>query len=120
MWEELPIDEDVIERVERLAMEENQPMHNDKYPLFEWSPGLVINDDEAHSSEEYERDEDSHHQEVDNRVEEVVLPHNVNEQNNIYITDVEETDIDPDNVESDEDEENVFSDINEQLHKYDE
>ena len=46
VWTELPIDEDVIERVEYLANKENQPYHMDDHPIFEWSPGVAIDEDE--------------------------------------------------------------------------
>ena len=45
-WEELPIDDEVINRVEELAG--NQKVMTDKYPQFEWAPGfpIVNNEDE--------------------------------------------------------------------------
>ena len=39
IWDKLPIYDEVISRVETLAVEENQPVHNDNHPLFEWFPG---------------------------------------------------------------------------------
>ena len=47
-WTELPIPDHVITRFEELADAEGQPIMNDKVPLFEWSPGvpLVDNDDD--------------------------------------------------------------------------
>ena len=45
-WDELPIDEEVIARVEELAENEGQPELPDQYPLFEWSPGNLIDDDD--------------------------------------------------------------------------
>ena len=45
-WEELPTDDDVIEMVENLAKNEEQPLLPDKYPMFEWSPGNLIGDDD--------------------------------------------------------------------------
>ena len=44
IWEELPIDDGVIERVEELAFIEKQPAHIDDYPIFEWVPGIKIED----------------------------------------------------------------------------
>ena len=44
IWEELPIDDGVIERVEELAFIEKQPAHIDDYPVFEWVPGIKIED----------------------------------------------------------------------------
>ena len=43
-WDELPIDEYVIERVEALAEEQNQPLMHRGKPCFEWSPGVEIED----------------------------------------------------------------------------
>ena len=43
-WDELPIDEHVIERVEAMAEEQEQPLMNRGKPCFEWSPGVEIRD----------------------------------------------------------------------------
>ena len=43
-WDELPIDDHVIERVEALAEEQNQPLMHRGKPCFEWSPGVDIRD----------------------------------------------------------------------------
>ena len=43
-WDELPIDEHVIERVEALAEEQDQPLMHRGKPCFEWSPGVEIED----------------------------------------------------------------------------
>ena len=43
-WVELPIDGDVIKRVEDLAKIEKRPTF-DQYPMFEWAPGIPIMDD---------------------------------------------------------------------------
>ena len=47
IWEELLIDDDVIERVEHLASKENQPLHLDNHPLFEWPPGKPVEDSDT-------------------------------------------------------------------------
>ena len=44
-WHELPIDDEVIHRVEELAEREKQPKLINQAPLFEWSPGIIIEDD---------------------------------------------------------------------------
>ena len=44
IWDELPIDEYVIERVESLAEEQGQPLMRDGVPNFEWAPGHVVED----------------------------------------------------------------------------
>ena len=43
-WEELPVHDDVIQRVEELATDEQQPELQNKSPLFEWNPGYEILD----------------------------------------------------------------------------
>ena len=45
IWEELPIGDDVIDRVHDLATDEKQPELVDGIPLFEWSNGKIIEDD---------------------------------------------------------------------------
>jgi hypothetical protein len=44
-WKELPIDDDVINQVEQLAQREKAKRITDKYPLFEWAPGMPIIDE---------------------------------------------------------------------------
>ena len=39
IWEDLPIDKGVIDRLEQLAREEKQPVLGNNQPLFEWIPG---------------------------------------------------------------------------------
>ena len=43
-WDELPIDESVVERVESLAEEQGQPIMQDGVPNFEWTPGQPVED----------------------------------------------------------------------------
>jgi len=45
-WTELPIPDHVITRFEELTDAEGQPIMNDKVPLFEWSPGVPLVDDD--------------------------------------------------------------------------
>jgi hypothetical protein len=45
-WDELPMSDGVIAVVERMAQAENQPLLGPGAPIFEWSPGLAIEDDE--------------------------------------------------------------------------
>ena len=42
-WVELPIEKDVVKRVEELAKIEKQPAF-DQYQMFEWSPRIPIMD----------------------------------------------------------------------------
>ena len=44
IWEEFPIDESVIDRVEKLAIIEKQPFLVDNHPIFEWSPSWLVDD----------------------------------------------------------------------------
>ena len=37
-----PISNDVIQRVEEMAAQENQPIMHDKQPIFKWKPGISI------------------------------------------------------------------------------
>ena len=49
-WEELPITDEVIARVEELATIEKQPKMNNGLPIFEWEPGFPITDDHEHDN----------------------------------------------------------------------
>ena len=44
IWEEIPIDQDTIDRVDQLEREEKQPVLDNNQPLFEWLPGKEIED----------------------------------------------------------------------------
>ena len=41
-WDELPINEYVMERVEYLAKDKDQPVIHDGYLFFEWAPGEMV------------------------------------------------------------------------------
>ena len=43
-WNQIPIDEFVIDKVKELATNEEQPVIQNKYPLFEWGVGIQIDD----------------------------------------------------------------------------
>ena len=51
-WEKLPIDENVIARVEQLAEAEKQPIMNRGMPCFEWTPGVEIEDEPDEEDEQ--------------------------------------------------------------------
>ena len=55
---ELPIDVEVIDRVEELATKQKQSKLVNRSPLFEWSPGEIIND-------ELVQEEEFLHEEID-------------------------------------------------------
>ena len=44
IWEEIPIDQDIIDRVDKLAREEKQTLLDNSQPLFELLPGKEIED----------------------------------------------------------------------------
>ena len=44
IWEELPIDQDTIDRFEQLTREEKQPVLDNNQHLFEWLTGKDIED----------------------------------------------------------------------------
>ena len=43
-WQELPLDEHMIERVEAMAEQEEQPIMHRGLPCFEWAPGVEMQD----------------------------------------------------------------------------
>ena len=57
IWEELPIDDEAIELVHKLAQEQEQPVMRDGYPLFEWSPGVNVDDPEE-DYDNFDKDEE--------------------------------------------------------------
>ena len=44
IWEEIPIDQDTIDRVDKPSREEKQAVLDNNQPLFEWLPGKQIED----------------------------------------------------------------------------
>ena len=107
-WKELPIHEDVINRVEQLAEEENQPTMNDRVPLFEWEPGREILDDE---NEEEENNEQNNNEEQNQDEEQ-----NDDEGENV-VTDDDESDASNDEAEDNDLDINEPEEIN---HEHDE
>ena len=62
IWDKLPIDDEAIEQVHKLSQEQDQLIMRDGYPLFEWSPGVDVDDPE----EDYDNfDEDDEIDETD-------------------------------------------------------
>ena len=51
-WKTLPIDENVIARVEQMAEKEEQPIMNKGMPCFEWAPGMQIGEDPVEMEEQ--------------------------------------------------------------------
>ena len=75
-WEELPITDEVIKRVEDMAQEEGQMKLIDRCPLFEWEDGMEVEDDaemlsnnEVHIDEYMEQDLEQEASDDDDDVE---------------------------------------------------
>ncbi len=51
-WDELPMPDGIIATVERMALDQQQPVVGHGAPLFEWTPGVPIIDDvEEHAKD---------------------------------------------------------------------
>ena len=85
-WNQLPIPDDVIQRVEQLANDENQPYLDDKTPMFEWAPGIPVTFETANNT----NTEIEHHneQQPPEEAEEQLL-HPINNDNNEEIINFE-------------------------------
>ena len=104
-WQELPIHEEVIEKVEYLADLENQPKMTDRVPLFEWAPGVEITDESEQPQQEHDIEEIK-----DEPIEE-------DEQENIVTDDDDSTEHDSDISFDAEDEDPQKDEVN---HEHDE
>mmetsp|Transcript_14843 Transcript_14843/g.21240 ORF Transcript_14843/g.21240 Transcript_14843/m.21240 type:complete len:182 (+) Transcript_14843:1891-2436(+) len=51
-WDEMPLDDWAIRQVEKLAEQEGHPLIPDKLPLFEWSPGVTIDNIDGESEDQ--------------------------------------------------------------------
>ena len=105
-WNELPIDEDVIDMIKNLAQTERSPIMKDKYPMFEWLPGIPILDNgkdnsttcnEIDTADDNPLDIDIVNDDDDNIDDDNIShdnqeeQHNINEdQDGIYITECQE------------------------------
>ena len=58
IWTELPINDQVISRVNDLATKENQPEMTKGYPIFKCIPGIPITDKDEHDDDITENGED--------------------------------------------------------------
>ena len=88
IWDELPIDDEVIAPVDSLALEENKPLQNDNHPLFEWFPGHEIMDKVINESvENWPGDIDLEDRAEVPVEENLAVPEDyVDINNNLYIT----------------------------------
>ena len=127
-WKELPIHQDVINKVEQFAEEEGQPTMIDKEPIFEWAPGVTITNDEENEHTEETHNHDNEEQDLDDQ-----QPYEADD--NSLVTDDEDAsqvddyknkqeDNSSDNDESDEinheyDEENFDQPVNENFNVID-
>ena len=64
IWDELPIYPWVIRRVEELAAYEEHPKIDKRHPIFEWSPGHEIIDEEIFISDYNQTLEDEDEKEM--------------------------------------------------------
>ena len=64
-WVEKPINEQVIARVHELAIRENQPLLVNNCPMFEWSPGNPIDDEDDEDHDGENQNENLDHGDVD-------------------------------------------------------
>ena len=60
IWIELPINDQVISRVKKLATKEKQPLITKGYPIFEWNPGIPITDKDNETQSEEDEISSSH------------------------------------------------------------
>ena len=52
VWTELPINDQVVSRLNDLATEKKQPEMIKGYPIFEWIPGIPITDKDDETQSE--------------------------------------------------------------------
>ena len=95
-WVELPINDEIIERVNVLALEEKQPILSNGTILVEW--GRNDNIDNESSYVEYEPNQENNTRIInENSIEEEQTLHIDEDNTNTHDTGIGETDIDDDN-----------------------
>ena len=57
-WTVIPISADVVRRVKAMALRENQSLLRGCGPIFEWSPGVLIDGEDVDVVEEVEHEEE--------------------------------------------------------------
>ena len=70
-WKELPINDEVVNRVESIAKKEGRPMLRNNEPLFEWEPGFEIDDDQDNQNEAVLDDDDDDEEYSDSDEEDI-------------------------------------------------
>ena len=67
-WDQLHIDEFVIDKVKELADKEEQPVIQNKFPHFEWGEGIEIEDINIEdNSVTIEQNQEEHNESIDIR-----------------------------------------------------
>ena len=68
---ELPIDDDIVKKLEELEKLLNQPTF-DRYPMFEWTPGITIMGNMTESEYKSWNEENAEFQLIEDIVEEII------------------------------------------------
>jgi hypothetical protein len=105
-WDELPIDDDVINRVEELGDIEDAPVMADGYPMFEWAPGEAIIDELGDIQDANAHDDLPHEnnieQQLENEQEDDYIEEQVDNIDHNTVDPVVEEDLESDNISSDD------------------
>ena len=67
-WEQLPISEDVINRVHKLVEIEKRPLMTQKEMVFEWEPGIPIDIEPLAEEERINNDNDEADDDINNQI----------------------------------------------------
>ena len=70
IWTELPINDQVISRLNDLYTKEKQPEMTMRYPIFEWIPGVPITDKDDETQSEEDEISSTHEDEHDDDITE--------------------------------------------------
>ena len=116
IWTVKPINQQVINRVHYLANREGQPKLVNNCPIFEWSPGIPIDDED---NDDVSEDDDVEVHEDDDDIDALQLipeedEHEVDDDiviPNDGVPVAEVTDIDDDSIEGNDDEDGVRFDL---------
>ena len=77
-WMELSVDDSVIENVETIAFDQKQPLMPDNFPIFEWGPGIAVDDGFGDDDGDVEdADDEEYFPEAENVLENVYDNNNV-------------------------------------------
>ena len=84
-WEEIPIHQDLIDRVEQLTRGGGQPFMDNNQPLLEWLPGKYI--EGLHHDPIIQKEEEPHENQVNENEIEQQQERDQEEEN--YVTDID-------------------------------